>query len=1002
MVLISTRSGQFGENKESKLPVKLTLLHKGLLLVCIPLCFEILVFSYLINAQNHLETEAQKINRNKKINDKVNLIFSDIFDVVNLVRPTNSDQVTAALLPKRVFACIIDLRKRFDELEILAQEEPEMLRNVKLGKAEVNSAFNSLKKMKADLIRANPENVAEIIREASLDAEHHLQNLMNLGIFDWASKNQIERELLRKELWDQIRLVLECGLALSLLFAIAGCLFLSKQLVQRISGLTTNAILMGQGKALLPEMSGTDELAQLDRRYHRTARLLEDAKRMRQEVTAMITHDLRTPLQTVSGYLEMLEEGRFGELNSLGQRLLTVTVNSCHHMSKLIDNVLQLEKLRSGAIKLNTAQTELPAFLERCISSIQLVAKGKDIKIRLDQNPPVSQTAAIDPFWMEQVVVNILSNAVKFSPAGSSITVSLKETSGDATIRIKDQGPGISADDQRLIFERFKRTKSAAGAPGTGLGLAIAKELVELHGGSIDVESVEGQGATFVLRLPHTNQSKNTATRSAPIAEQPGEFQNSPKKGMRLLHKGLILVSIPLCFEITIFGLLLNLQNQVEHEANRIDQNRQINDAANIVLRDLMQVGFALRRHQRKEDLNQVSETQYRSWFEEILANLRSLENLVGNEDLENQIKRGEHGFRMLAGKLITQTKETAVQEKLITDGLAMMNYLAGRSANTEFDLHGSKLRAQTRSLLEAAIAMSVLFSALGALWYSRQIVNRLNRLSENAGRVADGQQLLAPVGGNDEIAELDRSFHNAAEQIENAKKIRQEATVMITHDLKTPLQSLRNFMEMLEDDSFGVIEDEGVKLRSAAETSIQKMSDLINNVLQLEKLRSGNLKLESSPTSLISIIEKCLASVKLLAEQKQITLWFEPDRSIDDTVDSDNFWLEQIFVNVVSNAIKFSGENSTITVSLLRTDDKLQVSVADQGVGITPENLDLIFDRYYRSESSASITGVGLGLPIAKELVELHYGSIKATSVVGTGSTFTITLPATNRQLST
>lgn len=790
----------------------------------------------MINAQNHLELEAQKINRNKKINDQVNLIFSDVFGVINLIRSTQSGLVSTVSVPNRVYGSIADLKKRFDELEVLSQNEPEMLHNVQEGKSGLDQVSESIKKMKRDLLKAESSEIPVILHNASLNTEINLQKLMNLGIFDWATKNQIEREVLRKELWEQIRLVLECGLALSLGLATAGCYFLSKQIVQRTSQLTENALLMGQGKPLLPVLDGTDELAELDRNFHQAANLLETAKRTRQEVTAMITNDLRTPLQTVQSFLEMLGQGVFGELNALGERLLSVTTDACHHMSKLIDNILQLERLRSGTVKLQALPVEPKYFLEKCIAAVQLLAEEKDIKIALQALEEQPGTIAIDAFWMEQVVVNILSNAIKFSPGGTSVALTTSREKDSLTIRISDQGPGIPPDQQKLIFERFHRAKSTEAVPGTGLGLAIAKELVELHGGTIYVESIEGKGATFVLRIPLKLLS--TSVRSG--ASKP-EYTPPKKPALKLLHKGLILISIPLFFEITIFGLLLNLQNEVEQEANRIDHNRQVNDSVNLILRDFMHVGLGLRRHQRKAESNQISAIQFRSLYADILKNFKQLEKLVENEDLGNQIKRGERGVKLLAERLESKSKDTGEQEQVIGDMISMMNYLAKRSAEAQYDLHGSELRERSRTLLEVAILFSVMFSGLGAAWYSRQIVSRLKRLSENSRLIVDGKPLLAPVIGTDEIAELDSSFHEAAAQIETAEKIRQEATVMITHDLKTPLQSLRNFLEMLGDDMLGKISEDGSKLRVSSAASIKRMEELINRVLQLEKLRADS-----------------------------------------------------------------------------------------------------------------------------------------------------------------
>lgn len=480
--------------------MKLTLLHKGLILVSIPLCFEILIFSYLISQQNHLEFEAQKINRNKKINDKVNLIFEDLFGIGESVRPTKSRSFETSFTPKRALVFVADLPKRFDELEFLSEGEPEMLQNIQAGRVQVRLTLEELTGMKAKLLKADPADFSKILHNTSMSAENHLQKLMSVGIFDWASKNEVEREVLRQEIWERVRTILKCGLALSVFVGIACSLWLSKHLVRRVSLLSENAVLMGQGKPLLPAQSGTDELAELDRHFHEAADLLAAAQRMREEVTAMITHDLRTPLQAVLTFLEMLGRDIYGEINESGKSLLSIALEACHHMSRLIDNVLQLEKLRSGAIRLKTSKIDLASFLEACIVSVRLPAEEKNVSINLKNE--AKKLVDVDPIWLEQVVINILSNAVKFSPAGSSITITILDEVNSSVIRIADQGPGIPKEEQKQIFNRFHRMKSSASVSGTGLGLSIAKELVELHGGTIGVESAEERGATFVLTLP--------------------------------------------------------------------------------------------------------------------------------------------------------------------------------------------------------------------------------------------------------------------------------------------------------------------------------------------------------------------------------------------------------------------------------------------------------------------------------------------------------------------
>lgn len=1010
--------------------MKLTLLHQGLFVVAIPLIFEVGVFSYLINAQNNLELEAQKINQNKKINDKVNLVFGDVAHIVDSVRAKGHKSSTISFVPKEAVRCIADIRQQFKELKVLTQDEPEMLASVESGEEEVNRAISSVTSIRTRLVTANSDEFPKIVREATLGVEIHIQKAIEMGVFEWAGKNKIAQEMFRKEIWEQIRFVLKGALAFSLVLGVSFSIWLSKQLVQRLSLLNKNALLMANDKPLLPVQGGSDEIAELERNFHQAAERLQEAKRTRQEVTAMITHDLRTPLQTVLSFLEMSGQGIFGALNASGQRLMNVALNAANHMSSLIENVLQLEKLRSGAVKLNKETIDVGAFLSNCIDSVKLIADEKGISINLDTSGLQTQTLIADPFWLEQVIVNVLSNAIKFSPNDSSVSVVASTDLQSFVFRISDHGPGIPPEELKLIFDRFHRMQSTASTPGTGLGLPIAKEMIELHGGKIRVESTVGKGAMFEIMLPcggnaseysskaielpqnsleqtslaqtslAQTSTKQTSYESAP-KEEIGHSSPRRKFRLTLLHKTLILLCIPLCLEIGLFGWLLSMQNKVEQDAERIEHNSQVNDTVNIILRDMVHIAIGLRKRQRKEEQDQVPASKFRVWFSDIQVRLKRLETLVENEDLVNRVKSAEYTIAALEHFSVNRREDFSpdkdkYRDEVSTKLFESMSYINKRSSSAKYDLSSNELqyRAEIRRVLYFALCLSILVACRGAMWFSRNIVIRLKRLGDNAKRLVSGQPLLAPVEGADEVAELDATFHSAAAQIEAAKRMRQEATAMITHDLKTPLQSVRSFLEMLANGKFGEVNERGVKLLSASQRSSQHMLDLINSVLELEKLRSGHLQLQTEPLELSSLLDKCLESIKVLADGKQIALTSDYGEFKSALVEGDAFWLEQVFVNVLSNAIKFSPGNSTVSLRIEKIDNSLEVLITDQGVGIPAEDLKLIFERFHRAQSSALTPGTGLGLPIAKELIELHHGSIKAESDLGKGSTFSIRLP--------
>ena len=227
---------------------------------------------------------------------------------------------------------------------------------------------------------------------------------------------------------------------------------------------------------------------------------------LRQEVVAMITHDLRTPLQTIISYLGMLRLGLLGSLNEHGNKLLSLTDRESKRMATLIDGVLTLEKLRSGNLTLNVDKIDLFDLLDAGAGALELAAREKNIVIEIE--PFQSFEIEGDRTWLEQVLINIISNAVKYSPRDTKVTIKSRTENENVEIRIEDQGPGIPAEDQTKIFERFHRVSATAHKVGAGLGLNICRELILLHNGSIKCESEPGKGSTFIIELPLVARSR--------------------------------------------------------------------------------------------------------------------------------------------------------------------------------------------------------------------------------------------------------------------------------------------------------------------------------------------------------------------------------------------------------------------------------------------------------------------------------------------------------------
>jgi signal transduction histidine kinase/CheY-like chemotaxis protein len=244
------------------------------------------------------------------------------------------------------------------------------------------------------------------------------------------------------------------------------------------------------------------ENARLYAREQRARDLADAASRTKDEFLASVSHELRTPLGAILGWVKMLSMPSLDE-HKRARAISTIERNAMG-MTRLIEDLLDVSRIVSGKLRLDLGSVQLVPLIEAAVESMLPVANAKSLQIeqRLDADAgPVQGDAA----RLDQVVRNLVNNAVKFTPAGGHVTVSLSRRGAHAEIAIKDTGKGIDAHFLRHVFELFSQADGSTtrSSGGLGLGLAIVKELVALHGGSVDAESEgPGRGSTFTVRLP--------------------------------------------------------------------------------------------------------------------------------------------------------------------------------------------------------------------------------------------------------------------------------------------------------------------------------------------------------------------------------------------------------------------------------------------------------------------------------------------------------------------
>lgn len=225
------------------------------------------------------------------------------------------------------------------------------------------------------------------------------------------------------------------------------------------------------------------------------------AAKMKQDITAMVNHDIRSPITTLTVALAVLKSGKHGQLSPEGEKLIERGNRSCERILHLTKDLLDLDKIEGGHIELTILPTSLDEVFKSAIDTTSGIAENRNIKVEVQQT---NLRVLGDQARLEQVLINLLSNALKFSPIEGRVRLSAVASDNQVVVAVQDQGPGIPVDMQEKIFEPFTQLKQTdrQAKEGTGLGLAICKQLIQMHQGQIWVESKPGQGSTFLFCVP--------------------------------------------------------------------------------------------------------------------------------------------------------------------------------------------------------------------------------------------------------------------------------------------------------------------------------------------------------------------------------------------------------------------------------------------------------------------------------------------------------------------
>jgi signal transduction histidine kinase len=483
---------------------------------------------------------------------------------------------------------------------------------------------------------------------------------------------------------------------------------------------------------------------------------------------------------------------------------------------------------------------------------------------------------------------------------------------------------------------------------------------------------------------------------------------------LKLSHKGLILVLVPLVFGLGCFAFLYAALSDAEAAAKKEEHFRLLSEQVNELSRDEFDLtdelykfyrdydsddGYRnLRKRQLETALNRVLEqfskihTMMADSPEDVVALSRvERKAMAPFGAIEAQERSGKRNRMKIAMIMMAELQH---QSKISRDfGILTNRYIEQEERAFQIQV---QRRRQLKQALQLAIMINILLSVALYFYFNRHTAKRLLRLLNNTVLFANNQPLHSPLQGDDEIARLDVAFRQMAQSITAVVKNKQEFMIMLARDIRSPLNSINDSLQQL---SSGLLSK---SVSATASSTVVRCLDsnatlmrLIDDLLDIGGVESGKLQMNFQQVPIGSVLVRAHKSLQGLAEAKSIKIMVQPTQAV---VYGDGDRLVQVVINLLANAVKFSSDGSTVRLEVLEHHGWLRLKVIDDGPGIARDKQSHVFERFHQIGSADRRTsgGTGLGLTICREIVDAHHGLIGVESAEGKGCTFWIEVPMT------
>jgi PAS domain S-box-containing protein len=787
------------------------------------------------------------------------------------------------------------------------------------------------------------------------------------------------------------------------------------------------------------------------------AEALAALDRAKTEFFTNVSHEFRTPLTLMLGPLD--DALRSPDLPPDDRERLLVAQRNSLRLLKLVNTLLDFSRIEAERVEVVYEPLDVALLTADLASTFGSAIERARLRLTVEC-PPLAEPVWVDREMWEKIVLNLLSNAFKFTFEGE-IAVRVRADGDRVRLDVADTGVGIGPEDLPHVFERFHRARNVRSRTheGTGIGLALVRQLVELHGGTIDVTSEVGRGTTFTIAMPRgtahlpadrigvDRTRASTSVSASVFAEEaarwlPEDTAADPDPRPTSMAAGSEDARLPATVSTAGARVLLVDDNadMRDYVGRLLAPYWSIDVAADglealakaqahppeLVLTDVMMPnldGYGLLKALRADPRTATTTV--------ILLSARAgeesrLEGLTtGAEDYlvkpflaQELIARVNAHLRLSRARRETQRElEDFFENSVLAVHWAAPDGTLLRVNRAELDLLGYPSHDYVgHNIAEFHVDPDVVADLMGRLAAGESVHNcparlrardgsiRYVMISAN-GRWEDGRFVQARCFTRDvtelRLAEEERLRLLHVEQearrtAEAASRAKDEFLAMLAHELRNPLGVILNGLKIL--DRVGHADDEPARIRALMTRQTEHLARLLDDLLDLARISQGRIELRKEPIDLRTVVDFAVESERhrLVAKSQALDIAMPP---VPVMIYADQARMQQVVGNLIHNASKYTPERGRVTVSVEPARDEVRVRVRDTGVGIPPEKLAAIFDLFVQLDTSPDRAqgGLGIGLTLVRRLVEQHGGTVRAESEgLGHGTEFIVTVPLT------